>query len=672
MFLNPSRITNSDIDVDYSNDDREKVKKFLLKDHLNIDNIHTSEIITFNTIALKGAIRDVCRALFKDDESKNYLDISNTICKNVEHDEARMRDEYKEVFEYVDILNGCIVSCGTHPSGVLVTDFDIGKEYGLCTSSTTKYPVVCIDMHELDGLMCVKLDILGLDNIGVINNTCKMIGIPRLNPDNVDLNDEDVWRDIREDTTAIFQWESESAQTYLKKFMSDKVIRIAKEHDPDFSYIKWFSFGNGLLRPGCAAYRDDVAEGNYYDNGMKELNQFLSKEAGHICMQETIMQFLVKFCGYTEAMSDNVRRGVAKKIGTEKLLPEIEKSFIEYAPKHYDIIESKCKKIIKPFIQTIKDASSYAFSWNHSDAYSCVGYISGYLRYYYPLEFICAALNIFKDDQDKVIKLTRYAVHRGIKIIPIKFRHSLSEYTVDKENGVIYKGIESIKYLNKKIGKELYALKDIEFDSFVDLLNATKKICNSKQMEILIKLDFFSEFGNPNQLLKEMKLFNEYYGAKHISKNKVDGLIPYDIMMSMCEKETEKKYINVDYMSIIKYLASVETMLTPITDKIKYELECLGYIQIVCPELDECYMYVIDVYGAYSKKNVSVYVLKTGEQRLFKVKKSVFENNPIASGDFIDAMDYGEEFCWSKDKDGQWVQSKTNTETILKKYSMVR
>lgn len=482
-----------------------------------LDNIHTAEIITFNTIALKGAIKDVGRAL------NIPLEEVEKISKSVYQDEKkqwqvdnRWRQQYPKLFKYVDIVNGTIVSVGTHPSGVLVTDFDIDKAFGICHLSTTDYPVCQIDMHQLDYLMCVKLDILGLDNIGVINEACDLAGIERFTPDNIDLNDEAVWRDIRNDTTGIFQWESNSAQAYIKQFMSNENIAQAKERNPNFSYIKWFSFGNGLLRPGCADFRDDVAKGRYYDNGLKPLNDFLSQEAGHVCMQETIMQFLVRFCGYSDAESDNVRRAIAKKKGTKDLLPEIERRFVEYTPQHYEADKEQCQKIIKPFISAIEAASNYSFSWNHSDAYSCIGYVSGYLRYYYPLEFFTAALNMFDDDKEKTNLLVDCAAKRSIKISPIKFRHSLDKYTINRENNTIYKGMGAIKYLNKRVGREFYKLRNTKFDSFIDLLvmNQKKKIADSRQMDILIKLDFFSEFGTPNQLLEQVKM-------AHISKPSV-------------------------------------------------------------------------------------------------------------------------------------------------------
>ena len=314
-FMNPSRVTNADIDTDYSGKDRETVKQFLLRDKMNLPNIRSAEIITFNTIALKGAIRDVCRALYKDRQDKNYLQIANYICKEAEIHEDSVRKEYPEVFKYVDIVNGTIVSIGTHPSGVLISDLPIEQTVGLCSVSTSDYPVSMINMKELDDLMYVKLDILGLDNIGVINDTCKKLGIERLTPDNTDMEDMNVWRSIRDNTTLIFQWESDSAQHYLKQFMSDETLEIARSKIPNFSMLKWMSFGNGLLRPACASFRDSVARGEFYDNGFDALNEFLAPEAGRIAMQETIMQFLVKFCGYSAAESDNVRRAIAKKKG---------------------------------------------------------------------------------------------------------------------------------------------------------------------------------------------------------------------------------------------------------------------------------------------------------------------------------------------------------------------
>ena len=660
-FMNPSRVTNADIDSDYCSADREKIKYFLLHDKLNLPNIKTSEIITFNTIAMKGAIKDVCRAL------NISLDEAQTISDAVTMDENhkwtidnKWREKYPEVFKYVDIVSGTIVSIGSHPSGVLVSDRDIESDIGLCSISTSDYPVSMLDMHGLDGQMYVKLDILGLDNIGVINETCRMLGIDRLTPDNVDLNDEKVWRSIRDDTTLIFQWESDSAQAYLKKFMSDETIAKAKEKDQNFSYIKWFSFGNGLIRPSCASFRDDVACGKFYDNGFKELNEFLAPEAGRVAMQETIMMWLQKFCGYSPAESDNVRRAIAKKKGTATLLPEIEQRFIDYSSTHYDITVEKCKEVIKPFLQIILDASAYGFSWNHSDSYSCTGYISGYLRYYYPLQFLTAAFNIFFDKEDKIVNITKYANKIGIPIKDIKFRHSKADYNCDVSENVIYKGIRSIKYMNEDVANKLYDMREQNFDSFVDVIKVFPG--NSRQLDILIKLNYFSEFGKIGTLLRIVDLYNLYGGKKLLKKDKCK--LPSELLSKYCT-ETDKQWRVQDQDGLIEELCSmIPDIDVPIQSKIEWSKEYFGYISTVMPEKKDV-GYVMDINTKYSPK-LTVYQLWDGKTTVYKLQKKAYEKNPFNKGCLLQF--HSEMRPKSKLVDGQWQKDYSTMESWLTNY----
>lgn len=662
-FMNPDRVTNADIDTDYCSTDREKIKYFLLHDKMNLPNIKTSEIITFNTIAAKGAIKDVCRALnISLDEAQQ---ISDAVGQDGAIDDV-WKNRYPEVFEYVDIVSGTIVSIGSHPSGVLVSDKEIEADVGLCSLSTSDYPVSMLDMHSLDTLFYVKLDILGLDNIGVINECCKLVGIDRLTPDNVNLEDENVWRSIKDDTTMIFQWESDSAAAYLKKFMSDDVVAKAKENSKDFSYIKWFSFGNGLLRPACASYRDEVADGVFYDNGFKELNDFLAPEAGRVCMQETIMQFLVKFCGYSNAESDNVRRGIAKKKGTEQLLPEIERRFIEYSSTHYDITKERCQEVIKPFLQIILDASSYGFSWNHSDAYSCIGYVSGYLRHYYPLEFLTAAFNTFTGKEDKIVSITEYANKVGIKISPPKFRYSRSGYQMDKATNSIYKGLESIKFMNAEVSEGLYALRNQHFDSFLDLLEVFPG--NSRQRELLIKLNFFSEFGQTLKLLKLCDLYDTYKGKKIIKKDKCN--LPIDLVQKYAVSETAKQYrFEIDGMdNIIRELANrIPESEIPLRTRLEAEAEFMGYLSYTNPKLQNT-SFVLDVNTKYSPK-ITVYHLDTGTTAVYKLAKQAYQKQPFDKGNIIKF--YTQEKPKSKLVDGEWIKT-SEMESWVSSYIIVQ
>lgn len=670
-FMNPARVTNADIDTDYYSEDREKLKYFLLHDRMNLSNIKTSEIITFNTIALKGAIRDVCRALYKKDQGDDgeYLKIADAICAEVERDEDGMRKKYPEVFKYVDIVNGTIVSIGSHPSGVLVSDRDIERDVGLCSISTSDYPVSMLDMHGLDGQMYVKLDILGLDNLGVINQTCELAGIDYLTPDNVDLDDEKVWKSIRDDTTLIFQWESDSAQAYLKKFMSDETIAKIKAKSSNFSYLKWFSFGNGLLRPACASYRDEVSGGDFYDNGFKELNEFLAPEAGRVCMQETIMMFLVKFCGYSQAESDSVRRAIAKKKGTETLLPEIEQRFIEYSSTHYDITKEKCQEVIKPFLQIILDASDYGFSWNHSDAYSSIGYISGYLRYYYPLEFLTASLNIFSDKEEKTTAITNYARKVGITIKDIKFGHSKADYSMEKETNSIYKGIASIKYMSADVANKLYDLAHTQkFDSFIDLLRVFPG--DSRQLEILIKLNYFSQFAPIGKLLNIVELYNKFGTRKTLKESDVLSLpTPVQEVIAKYTVKPKTQYKITDNDGMLRELAELVGE-RPITMMMRlgWEKELLGYCASTDPSQQGSWL-VLDIDTKFSPK-LSVYAIWSGEQRIVKVSKRDFQSNPLVKGDTIRLTI--EQRPKTKLVDGQWVKDENVKEDWLKYYSIVK
>lgn len=669
LFMNPSRISLPDIDTDYGALDRDRVKSFLLDDHLNLPCVKTAEIITFNTIAKKGSIRDIGRGL------EIPLDEIGKICDAVGDDDTvdeKVKAKYKELFEYVDIVSGTIKSVGSHPCGVLIADRDIESEIGICTTSGSAYPVTCLNMKELDSLNWIKWDVLGLDNVALINDTCKMVGIDRLTPDNVDLEDMDVWRSIRDDTTCIFQFESGMASDYLRRFMSDETIAKARSRNPNFSMIKWLSFANGLLRPASASFRDDVAQGNVYDNGLKQLNDFLALESGHICMQETIMKWLVEFCGYSQAESDSVRRAIAKKKGTETLLPEIESRFIEYASSKYNISKSKCAEVIKPFLQVILDASLYGFSWNHSDAYSCIGYICGYLRYYYPLEFVATALNVFAGNQDKTANIMEYAQAKNIKILPPRFGYSQASYTVDKANETIYKGVASIKYLNSQIADELFEIAKQKPDTFMDVLkNTAATSVNSRQIDILIQLDFFSQYGNAKELSTIYGHFDFYKSGamKTIKKEKIPS---HDIEEIISRHATDKNakgqplksYTITDMDGLLAeaetYVRNLKLEDYDLQTKIKQQIDVLGYVDITTnkPE-DRRRLLITELHPLKSKKNGDVWgyaaftrSVGSGKSARLTVRSKSYREEPFKVGDIIYAYEV------SKNAQNYWYLDK--------------
>lgn len=688
-FMNKERVSLADVDTDWLSEDRKIVKDYLYEK----EGLYCCDIVTFNTIALKGAIKDVCRGMhswnmecinedaeiseeikqwqknikghdardtdvsmpkalqkkvekYLESHSKykevayNYIKTSEEIIALAEVDEEAARRTYPEVFKYVDLVNGVVVSVGNHPAGCVVSPYPVDEWFGTFTTSTDEYPISLLNMKEIDSLNFVKLDILGLDNIGLIYKTCDAVGIPFATPDNIPADDINVWNSIKEDTTMIFQWESQSATAYLKQLMSDTTIAKIKEQNPNFSYIDLLSIGNGAIRPAGESYRDKLAQGIYATYGNKALDDFLKPTLGYLVYQEQIIEFLHTFCGYTMGQADVVRRGFAKKTGTEKFIPDIKAGFTKTMKEKYGVDKEEADKVIVNFIQVIEDASSYLFSKNHSDPYSWIGYICGYLRYYYPLEFITTALNIFEGKEEKSLAIINYAKKRGIRISPIKFRHSIAQYSFDKESNQIFKGISSIKFMNSAVANEMYELRNNQYRNFIELLYDLryKTSINSRQIKILIDLDFFEEFGDANNLNTQFDMFDNFEGKVQFKKNKLEQFgVPETLIRPYAEKETDKMFTKVDTKEFM--IAAVPYLKTPkrsLRDKISAQITHLGYLDI----MDDKYAGMAAVLGIdtkYSPK-LKMYSLKNGTVIDCKIDKKTFSKCKLQNGDVVQIM----------------------------------
>lgn len=629
--------------------------------------------MTFNTIALKGAIQDVGRALeIPLDEVREISDQVETI-NGKQFAPISLQKKYKRLFEYVDLVNGVVVSVGNHPAGCVVSPFPVNEWFGTFTTSSDEYPISMLNMKEIDSLNFVKLDILGLDNIGLIYKTCDAAGIPFATPDNIPPDDIDVWNSIKEDTTMIFQWESQSATAYLKQLFSNETITKIREINPNFSYIDLLSIGNGAIRPAGESYRDRLAQGICQDNGHKALNDFLAPTLGFLVYQEQVIEFLHLFCGYSMGQADIVRRGFAKKTGTEKFIPKIKEGFQKTMYDNYNVDYETSDKLIVNFIKVIEDASSYLFSKNHSDPYSWIGYICGYLRYHYPLEFITTALNIFEGKEEKSLAIIDYAKRQGIKIKPIKFRHSTAQCSFDKENNQIFKGISSIKYMNVTIADELYALRNNEYSTFIDLLYDidNKTSADSRQLKILIELDFFEEFGDTNYLLHLMQLYKQFGNIVQIKKEKlVDLNIDFEVARQYSKKETEKMFTGLEPKNLLKYLAKQQkTRRRTLKEKINSQIEHLGYVDIAENRYRKM-LVVMSVDTKYAPK-LQMHSLKSGTMVECKIDRRTFNKCKLEKGDIIRVVGQTKKPKSKRMADGTYEHIPNTSEVWITAYEKV-
>ena len=277
-----------------------------------------------------------------------------------------------------------------------------------------------------------------------------------------------------------------------------------------------------------------------------------------------------------------------------------------------------------------------------------------YLKSHYPLEYFTVVFDYYKDDSERTNKLMEELKYFKITLKKPRFRYSKATYFMDKETNSIYKGVSSIKFLNESAADYLYSLKDEKFDDFVDFLcriTEDKKI-NTRQLKILIQLQFFQEFGKNKKLLSIYNVFEKFYGRKMIPKNKEDFEEYYELIKKYSEKETEKQYIQIDTVSLLKAIVlKIPDEDIPIREQMNFELEVLGRINLVYEDANKNDCYVLDVDTKYSPK-INLYSLKTGKEIMVKVSKSTFNKNIIKKGDLIHVNKFEKKYKSVKTEEG--------------------
>ena len=548
-----------------------------------------------------------------------------------EEDPDKAREQYSELFYYFDGLVGTAVSQSMHPAGIIVSPVTLPDNYGTFWADGKR--ILTINMEEIHEVSLVKYDLLGLKNIEIIKDTCELAGIPYPKSYALDWNDSDVWDHIADSPVGVFQFESQFAYDSLKKM---KCRRIN-----DLSLV------NACIRPSGESYRDGLLSRTMNTNPSELIDKLLEKNYGYLTFQEDVIAFLQQICGLSGSEADNVRRAIGRKQmdRLQAALPQILEGYCSKSDKPRKVAEEEAKA----FLQIIEDSSNYMFGYNHSTGYSMIGYTCAYLRYHYPCEFVTAYLNNANNDDD-INMGTELAKQLGIKIVDIQFRHSQGDYSCDAEKRLIYKGLSSIKYIGETVSQELYALRDNTYSSFTSLLRDIndKTTCDSRQLDILIKLNFFSEFGDINLLLKTVELFNKLGTAKILKKDKA-GDIPEYILSKYC-KETEKQWrIQEPEALLDEVVASIKDEIpkAKVSNRIEWELELLGYINITLPKVDGRYYYVQKLYD----NKVSLYCIKTGETELLKYRKKDYTINPFFEKQIIKVKEIRQEKKWKLLKD---------------------
>ena len=702
-FANEDREEVGDIDLDISPDQRELVYNHIIE---SFGYDKTAYILAIGTISDKGTIDEIGRALDiplaevakikelyssykdsidstakrikdiegrkdfcqiqradKDSEFYNLRkDYENKLKEHenaVKHMKNLRENEYREVFYYFDGLNGTPISQSIHPAGIVVSPVTLPDNYGTFWNDGKR--ILCINMEEIhDGAGLVKYDILGLKNLQIIRKCYEYVGKPYPKSHQINWNDKSVWNDIVISPAGIFQFESPYAFEMLKNYKPQCVN--------DLSMI------NASLRPSGASYRDRLLAGETNKNPSPLIDELLKDNRGFLIFQEDTIKFLQNICGLSGSEADNVRRAIGRKQmdRLQKALPSILEGYCKMSPQPKEVAEEEAKT----FLQIIEDSANYQFGYNHSTGYSMIGYMCAFCRYYYPEEFIAAYLNCASNTDD-IIMGTELAKIKNITMNNIKFRKSGPEYTVDKKNHALYKGISSIKFCNAQIAIEMMDLSNNHYKTFVDVLADihSETSVNSRQLTILIGLNFFSEFGNNKYLMQISDFYDKFATCKIISKKKMEelGLSEY-LMKKYAGKETASQYRNIDNIGLITELSSrLEDKPMSVVEQVKFEKEYLQYVVYTNPKVNKSFYIVIDykTFKEVRKPYCTLHNIKTGEDiktRVTRVK--VYEENPFGEYSVLKVDRFDKKYK-KKCINGTW-QETDELEDILNDYEVIK
>lgn len=600
-FMSIERILNArslpDIDLNTENSE-----PFIqaTKDLLGEDNC--AWMLSFKPLQSASAFRLYCKSL--DMKISEYDDIAKNL------DIYREDDKWKNIIKESEHFVGVVESISPSPCSMLLYNKPVREEIGLIK---TKDGICCnLDGYNCDKYKYLKNDYLTVRIWSLIRQTCELAGIsiPTISELDELLNDK-TFNIYKEGLTCtINQADSDFGTSKVKDYKPKNVSEVS-------AFV-------AAIRPGFASLLDNFIDRKHYTTGVNELDELLDDSYHYMMYQESIMKYLI-WLGIKESESYDIIKKIAKKKFKEKELNELKSRLHD---NWFHVVGKE--EGFEDTWKVVEDSSRYAFNASHSLSYAYDSLYGAYLKANYPLEYYTVAFNNYEGDIERTTKLTKELEYFKIKLENPKFRKSGAKYSLDKKTNSIYKGINSIKFLNESVANYLYSLKGNKYKTFTDLLIDLQGNINSKQLNILISLDFFSEFGKSAKLIKTYENFQNIYSKKQLSKDKFFG----DIYEKYASKVTAKKYMYDDVVPLLYALEKkVENKELPIVDRIRCWYDNVGN----CNLIDKNYtreVVILDIDNKYATK-IRCYCINNSHDTWIKIGKKAYKNNPIEVGDLV-------------------------------------
>lgn len=587
-FLNPDRLTMPDIDLDFQDDRRAEVMEYCNQKY-GADKV--AQIITFGTMAARGAVRDVGRVMNipLPDVDKVAKAVPGPVAgkniplmKSLENTPAlkelyESSEQYRRLIDVAGHMEGSIRNIGTHAAGVIISDLPLTEYLPLHrpTGNSDDLPIKSVAQYDMDGindLGLLKVDFLGLTMLTIMARACENIerrhGIS-LKLGNIPIDDPEVFEFIGQGhTMGLFQLEGGGMTRYLEQMQPKTVQHV-------IAMVALYRPGPMEIIPAYIANMHGEVPVSYQH---EKLEPILKETYGHTVYQEQIMQAAMSLAGYLPGESDDLRAAVSKK-KTEKVIKHRSK-FIEGAVRQ-GIEEDVAKEIFAHW----EAFADYGFNKSHATNYGIMAVKTGYLKYHYPAEYMTALLSAWKNDLDKIAVYVAECRELGIEVLPPDVNSSVFDFSIiDQPDGkaAIRFGLGAIKNVGQAPVDEIIQGRGNQpFDSIDDFARRVdlRKV-GKRAMECLIKVGALDELGERGAILAGLdqivNISTSHFKAKEMGQLDLFGgglvddqpmiVLPFTARMSKNEQlDWEKELLGL-YVSD----HPINGILKQISDKITH------------------------------------------------------------------------------------------------------
>jgi DNA polymerase-3 subunit alpha len=490
-FLNPDRVSMPDFDIDFCQDRREEVIRYVQQKY---GREQVAQIITFGSLQARAALRDVGRVL-----EMPYGQVDR-ICKLVPNnpanptplskaieEEPKLQEEADKepvVARLLDIaqkLEGLYRHASTHAAGIVIGDRPLSKLVPMYRDPRSDMPVTQFNMKWVEQAGLVKFDFLGLKTLTVLKTAVEYVAKRNIHVDlaKIPLDDKLTYEMLsRGETVGVFQVESAGMRKALIGMKPDCIEDI-------IALV-------ALYRPGPM---ENIPTYNARKHGEEEIESvhpsidYLLKETqGVIVYQEQVMQIAQVLSGYSLGEADLLRRAMGKKIKAE--MDQQSERFVDGAIKN-----GVSKPQAKNIFELLAKFANYGFNKSHAAAYAIVSYQTAYMKAHYPAEFLAASMTFDMANTDKLNDFRQDASRLGITVVPPSVQTSFRRFETDDNR--IYYALAAIKGVGESAVEHIVEVRgDRPFASIEDFcLRIDPKQINRRVMDSLISAGAFDCFG---------------------------------------------------------------------------------------------------------------------------------------------------------------------------------